>query len=369
MRGRAQAVLFSAVWVAVALTGAEARGQQTDDWPKALSGVAGASAAGPRNSPPVPTSPPPSNTAFPPPKPPPPDQDTLFTPPDPGQNGWGPYGESSPPPGFFCDVDLQIIRPVLLNRIINDTPLANGAFLQVPSADLNWTVAPRFEAGYRLPESWGFVAAGYRFWSSDGSGTVPPGEGGLVSAVHTRAALNMADIDYGTTPYAFTPRWDWSWRVGVRYGDVFFESRAVNDAFNQESSDFFTGFGPHARLDLQRHVPEVPGLALWTRFDGSVLLGRISQKFRDTEFAPDGTPAFSAFEQNSTQAVPTLLIQAGLAYTPPGRDNLHFNFGYVYERWWYVGQVGLTATSGAAASRSHGEVGSQGVSLRAQVDF
>jgi len=300
--------------------------------------------------------------------PPPPPADTLYAVPDPGRDGWGPYGPPSPPPGFFFDVELDIIKPVLLNRIINDTPLANGALLQVPSADLNWTVAPWFEAGYRLPESWGFVAAGYRFWSSDGSATLPASDG-TPSAVHTRAALNMADIDYGTTPYSIAPRWDWVWRVGVRYGNVFFDSRAVNDAANQESSNYFTGFGPHARLDLQRCIAEVPGLALWTRFDGSVLIGRISQKFRDLETAPDGTQSFNAFEQNSTQAVPTLLIQAGLAYTPPARQNLHLHFGYLYERWWYVGQVGESATSGAAISRSHGEVGSQGLFLRAQVDF
>jgi hypothetical protein len=306
----------------------------------------------------------PMTPAAPPPHP----ADTLFTVPDPGRDGWGPYGPPSPPPGFYFGAELQVIRPVLLNRIVNDTPLANGAFLQVPSADLNWTVAPWLEAGYRLPESWGFVAADYRFWSSDGSATLPADDG-TPSSVHTRASLNMADLDYGTTPYSFAPRWDWVWRVGVRYGNVFFDSRLQNALVNQQSSDFFTGFGPHAQLILQRHVAGVPGLALWTRLDGSVLLGRISQKFRDTAPGPDGTPGFFSWEQNSTQAVPTLLIQPGLAYTPPGRQNLHLFVGYLYERWWYVGQLGETSLSGAGVSRSHGEVGSQGIFFRAQVDF
>jgi hypothetical protein len=364
MLARGRVALVVAVLGAIAPAGL-ARGQGPDlpPGPVPLPAPRAADAPAATLAPPTPVLP------VTPPHVPPPPPDTLFAVPDPGRDGWGPYGPPSPPPGFFCDVDLQVIRPVLLNRIINDTPLPNGATLQVPSADLNWTVAPWFEVGYRLPESWGFVAASYRFFSSDGSTTEPPGEGGLISAVHTRAALNMADVDYGTTPYSFAPRWDWSWRTGVRYGNVFFESRAQNDAANQESSDYFTGFGAHARLDLQRHVAEVPGLALWTRFDGLVLLGRISQKFRDLETAPDGTQSFNAFEQNSTQAVPTLLLQAGLAYTPPGRDNLHFNVGYLYERWWYVGQVGFSATSGGAISRSHGEIGAQGLFLRAQVDF
>jgi hypothetical protein len=302
--------------------------------------------------------------------PPPPPPDTLFAVPDPGRDGWGPYGPPSPPPGWFFDVDLQVIRPVLLNRITNDTPLPNGALLHVPSADLNWTVAPWFEVGYRLPESWGFVAASYRFFNSDGSAAAPPGEGGLVSDIHTRAALNMASFDYGTTPYAFAPRWDWVWRVGVRYGNVYFDSRSVNAASDQQASNYFTGFGPDARLDLYRHVAEVPGLALWSRFDGAVLIGRVNQRYRDLETAPDGTRTFSSFEQNSTQSVPTLLLQVGLEYTPPGRENLHFNFGYLYERWWYVGQVGFSGTSGInIPSNSHGEIGSQGLFLRAQVDF
>jgi hypothetical protein len=304
-----------------------------------------------------------------PPAAPPPPHDTLFDTPDPGRDGWGPYGPPSPPPGYFFDLDLQIIRPVLLNRISNDIPLANGAMLHVPSADLNWTVAPWFEVGYRLPESWGFVAAGYRFFDSDGSTDEPPGDGGLVSHVHTRAALNMVDLDYGTTPYSFAPRWDWIWRAGVRYGNVFWDSRLQNPLTDQQSSNFFTGFGPHARLDLLRHVPEVPGLALWTRFDGSVLIGRVNQRYRDLETAEDGTQQFFANDQNSTQAVPTMLLQAGLEYTPPGRENLHLNLGYVYERWWYVGQVGLSATAGGIISNSHGEIGSQGISLRAQWDF
>jgi hypothetical protein len=308
---------------------------------------------------------PPALPLTPPPAPP----DTLFDVPDPDRDGWGPYGPPSPPPGFFFDVDLQIIRPVLLNRITNDIPLANGAMLHVPSADLNWTVAPWFEVGYRLPESWGFVAGSYRFFSSDGSTTEPPGEGGLVSGVHTRAALNMADLDYGTTPYSFAPRWDWIWRTGVRYGNVFFDSRLQSPVTDQQASNYFTGIGPHARLDLLRHVAEVPGLALWTRFDGSVLIGRVSQRYRDLETAADGTQSFNATEQNSTQAVPTLLLQVGLEYTPPGRENLHFNLGYVYERWWYVGQVGFSGTSGGIISNSHGEIGSQGISLRGQWDF
>src|SRR5437763_10417157 len=52
----------------------------------------------------------------PPGPPPPPPPDTLYAVPDPGRDGWGPYGPPSPPPGFFFGVELEVLRPVLLNR-------------------------------------------------------------------------------------------------------------------------------------------------------------------------------------------------------------------------------------------------------------
>jgi hypothetical protein len=63
-----------------------------------------------------------------------------------------------------------------------------------------------------------------------------------------------------------------------------------------------------------------------------------------------------------------LFVQAGLAYVPPGRENLRFNLGYVFEHWWSAGSLGDDSNAGMV-SNSRGEFGAQGVFLRAQWDF
>jgi hypothetical protein len=292
--------------------------------------------------------------------------------PDPGEYGWGPYGPPSPAPGPFFDVEVAIVHPTMKQRLRNDIPLPSGTILALPGANLNWTAAPWFEAGYRLPESWGFFAVSYRFLDSDGSST--ESYGGLPSAVHSRLGINMVNVDYGGTPYRWAPRWDWSWRIGLRAADVYFDTRVQNARVNQQVSNNFAGVGPHARLDLYRYFDAVPGLAFFGRSDGAVVFpGRINQRFRNTTFAPDGTPTFESVNQNGIQAVPVLILEAGLSYTPPQWCNWHFAGGYFFEYWWYVGQLGLDSTStsfnGGNFSQTRGEVGSQGVFLRARVDF
>jgi hypothetical protein len=291
----------------------------------------------------------------------------LFGPVDPGRDGWGPYGLPSEGPAWFFDVDLQVVKPVLKNRTQNDTALPDGTFLQLPTADQNWTVSPLFEVGYRLPNSLGLFALSYRFLASDGRSTLTRFE--TPFDFRSRLDFNVIDFDYGTTPYTFAPRWDWQWRLGFRYANAFFDTRIRNDLLSQQTTNYFTGGGPHTRLDLYRHLAFVPGLALFGRLDGAAVLGRVSQKFRNSVTNPDGTQTPEFFEQNSTQLVPILQVQAGLSYTPPGWQNLHFSTGYQFEKWWYVGQLAETSTSGAGISASRGEFYTQGVFLRGQIDF
>jgi hypothetical protein len=85
----------------------------------------------------------------------------------------GPYFELDPrldppplpPPGWFTDLDIGIVDPHVKNRLLNTVTIFPGTadFVHVPSADLDWTVAPRFEVGYRLPSGFGEVVFGYRY--------------------------------------------------------------------------------------------------------------------------------------------------------------------------------------------------------------
>ena len=69
-------------------------------------------------------------------------------------------------PGWLFDVEMDILGTHVINHLgENTTPpiFAAGGGANVPMAPLNWTVSPRFEAGYRLPSGFGEVDVSYRF--------------------------------------------------------------------------------------------------------------------------------------------------------------------------------------------------------------
>jgi hypothetical protein len=259
-----------------------------------------------------------------------------------------------------------LLHPVVRNRITNDTPLQpSGNTLTVPQADLPWTVSPWFDVGYRLPNDLGLVSVNYRFVIAEGSGTDPLLD--KPADLHSRLTQHVVNIDYGTLPFEFCPRWDFEWRFGVQVADVYFDSGLRGGDTFQTASNNFRGAGPHVRMDLDRHLCAVPGLSLFARVEGAVDFGRISQKFR--EQVPGDGPAGAFWEQNSLQTVPTLLLQAGLRYTPVAWPNTHWTLGYQYEHLWYVGQLGEDSLSTGAESASRGDIDTQGVFLRGQIDF
>ena len=64
---------------------------------------------------------------------------------------------------------------------------------------LDWTVAPRFELGYRFPDSFGDFSASYRFLTSEGRGTAINAFGAF--DVRSRLDLNQLDLDYGSARF------------------------------------------------------------------------------------------------------------------------------------------------------------------------
>lgn len=285
---------------------------------------------------------------------------------DPGPDGWGPYGPASPAPSFFFSTELDVIHPVVRNRLTNDTPLQpSGDVLTVPEARLPWTVSPWFDLGYWLPDSLGLVSLNYRFIMAEGSGT--DRLLGEPAELRSRLTQHVINIDYGTTPCSFAPHWNFAWRFGVEIADVFFDSRLQEAALFQQASNNFFGAGPHARLELE-HAPDlVPGLSLFSRVEGAVDFGRIDQHFR--EGVPRaGELVGGLWDQNGLQTVPTLLLEAGLSYRPPLLPCTIFSLGYFYEHWWYVGQLGTDSNAGLQ-SATRGEVESMGFFLRGQVNY
>jgi hypothetical protein len=103
----------------------------------------------------------------------------------------------------------------------------------------------------------------------------------------------------------------------------------------------------------------VPGLALFSRLDGAVLVGRIHQGFEETALRGDGTLVGGATLIRESQAVPTLGLQAGLSWVPPASQFCRFTLGYQYQYWWYLGR----------AEDSRAELSEQGVFLRGEWEF
>jgi hypothetical protein len=311
---------------------------------------------------PVPFVPPAASTPLtyaPPTAPPPPSV-------DPGANGWGPYEPPSTPPGWFTDAQIELVYPVLKDRISNDVPvLPSGNQLHVPATPLNLTVSPTLEVGYRLPDSAGLFAGSYRFLDSDGNGN------GVVAgnsvAVHTRVDLQVLDLDYGTTFYEVAPHWNIAWRLGARLTDVFFDSQITSVPLSQQASNFFLGAGPHGRLDVERSFDFIKGLSLFGRLDGAVLIGQVKQNYHEWDLQADGTTVYSFNQVRHSQSVPNLLLEAGVSYVPPILTNFKITTGYQFEQYWYLGQFGFN--DNGTASTSRGELWSHGWFLRGEYDF
>jgi hypothetical protein len=266
---------------------------------------------------------------------------------------------------LFFTAEISVLQPALKNRIGNDTPLPVGGLIRVPSVSLDTTVSPMFEVGYRLPDSCGQFSVGYRFFASEGNGSRDVN--GVTVPIRTRADLNVIDLDYGTAPFEVAPLWDLSWRLGARIADVFFDSRAGTPGAQQQASNDFFGGGAHGRLDVERRIVPIPGLALFGRLDGAVVIGQIQQRFSAQATQPDGTLVSSSLTAHRAQAVPMLGVELGLSYVPPICRNLKFTTGYQFEQIWYLGQLGENADGSQPSSR--GELWTHGWFLRGQVDF
>jgi Legionella pneumophila major outer membrane protein precursor len=308
---------------------------------------------------------------------------SLFAPPPPpgppGPPLPGPYFEDDPRldppilplPGWFADVETEIAVAHVKNKLVNTVPVGGAApnTVALPSAELDWTVAPRFELGYRLPSGFGAFALAYRFLTTEGTqGTV--GADGPAS-LHSRLELNEVDFDYVSREFSLWPLWEMQWRFGGRLTELFFDSRADepfaeaaagSGIFESRVANGYVGFGPHWGVQLVRQL-DASGFSLVGAVDGACLLGRLRQGFFEasTTPGPTGLPLLGETRTATSQAVPMLNTQAGIGWKPPAYPQLQFFLGYEYEYWWNVGRDSLTT--------SRGELSDQGVYLRAQFNF
>jgi hypothetical protein len=276
----------------------------------------------------------------------------------------GPYFERDPlldpppfpPPGWYGDVQLNVLEPHVKNRLVDTVQIGTriSDTVTLPSAELNWTVSPRFEVGYRLPSGFGSFAIAYRFMDSEGASTVAGTDS--PASLHSRLDMQVLDLDYVSRELSLWPCWEMRWFFGGRLANIYFDSRsqesfaaavAGSGVFVRRDTDRYIGFGPHWGLELERHLADW-GLTVVGRAEGCIDLGRIRQGFfeESTLPGPTGQPLTGETHIRSSQGVPIFHAQLGLGWQPPEWPKLHFFVGYQYEHWWDVGRLNLIASKG-----------------------
>ena len=254
--------------------------------------------------------------------------------------------------GWFATVDLNLVGSHVQNQLtamVTTGPMVNQVSL--PSARLDWTVGPRFEAGYRFGQAGGEFLVAYRFLSTSGSATTPAFDAkGNDGSLHSRLAMNIIDLDYAAQEPSLQPWFEMKWRFGVRMANVYFDSEEASPCLQQHVTNFFFGAGPHAALELWG-----PGRFLFCKLDAAAVMGRVRQGFEET--IPNTGSGFTRQEQ--FMAITNLNVQVGIAWTP--WDNCRLSFGYTYEHWWDVGFTSIAA--------SRGQLTTQGVFFRGEWQY
>jgi hypothetical protein len=244
----------------------------------------------------------------------------------------------------------------------------------LPGPKLNWTVAPRFEIGYRLPSGFGAFSIADRFFSTDGVGSLvgPNGLGKETGHLGT----NYTDFDYTSHEYTPWEKWGMMWRLGTRlaYADIrsqFFGPFAAAAAGNgvraalQNTST--RGLGPHFGVVLDRRIGQ-NGLAFISKIDYALVFSQERQTFgaATTAMLPSGGRDFGILRSNFYQLISILNFQVGLGYQPPQYPNVRVFAGYVLEAW-YSTETNSNASGGLGAGR--GMFTDQGVALQLGINF
>ncbi len=274
-----------------------------------------------------------------------------------------PIARAAQPPALFFDVELEFLDPIAKDHLHASVTRPNGEVvaLSTDRTPLSWTLAPRFDIGYHLPDRQGDFIFGYRFFATEGTSSAVL-QNGLIVNTKSRIDWNQFDFDYATCKVDLVPRLESQVRFGIRLASIYYDDQLDNPALQQCASNYYIGAGPHLEWDLNYRImaiPILPGLSAFGKVDGAVLVGQTKQRFYDTQYAIDGSALDTADRTQHTQSVPSLAFQAGLGYTPPQAEYLHFRVGYQVERYWQIGHIG----------GSNFDLTTQGVFLRGEIDF
>jgi hypothetical protein len=266
-----------------------------------------------------------------------------------------------PPAGFFGALEIGVFAPQFHNGLVGPvTVMGETHAVAVPGASLDWTGSPRIAVGYRMENGAGAFTVAFRSLVSQGSSTLPNFDPLGAGFVQSRLNVNIVDLDYSVNPFEVAPFWFLTWSAGARVATAYYDSRVTGLAVQQQISNNYVSGGPHAGIEIARQLDVVPGLALFGRLEGAVLIGEISQSFGEVRSLPAGAQAGGATRLERGQTVPVLTFLTGLSYVPATQGRwLRFSFGYQFEQWWGLGDLGS----------SHGDLTFQGLFFRGEFNF
>jgi hypothetical protein len=254
---------------------------------------------------------------------------------------------------FTTVVDADVLASHVHSEL--NAPVAVGArvdTVSLPSANLNWSLAPRFELGYRFGQGLGEFIIAYRFVATSGSATIANFDAaGNPGALQSRFSVNVIDLDYAAQENSLLPNWDMRWRFGARVAGLYFDSEAASPLLQQHVTNDFWGGGPHISLELWRPIVERQ-VGFFCKIDGAGVFGDVQQSFAETIGGPGSVSGIT----RQTQLMPTTMLnaEAGLTWNPT--ESLRFSGGYAYEHWW----------DATYAGNSRGDVWTQGIFFRAE---
>ena len=285
-----------------------------------------------------------------------------------------------PPPGWFAGAQIQVVKPTLFNHLgqvgqYTQKGTGTSTSVQLPSARLDWTVSPYLFLGYRLPSGFGDFAVAYRYLATVGSMGVRGAANGP-AILSSRLAFNMIDLDYSSRELNFGHGWDMKPTLGLRILTLFFDSQsdqpfalaaAGNGTFQKRETNNLVGLGPHAALELSRHLGN-SGWALWLRTDLTDAFDWINDGAftRSTTLGPAGRPLARQTYVFGHQDTPIVNVQVGVTWKPSRYSGTRLFLGYQYEHFWALQAIN-TFSNGTGASL--GQLTDQGVVIQATFNY
>ena len=277
-----------------------------------------------------------------------------------------------PSPGWFGGAEIQVLKPHLVGQMGNTVQNKSSGIpttVVLGSAPLDWTVSPRFFAGYRLPSGFGEFMVNYRFLSTVGS----QGANGSSTALNSRLAFNIVDLDYNSRELSLFPKWDMKWTFGMRLMNVFFASQTTQPITSANGASFqaatfnnIFGIGPHAAVELARHLGDSQW-SYYVRCDLADMWDANQAGWLDKTYGPTGQPLPGETRAFGHQGTTILNLRTGLTWQESPSSRMRLYLGYQLEYFWALDR--LNPSGPTAFTVSHGDLWDQGVFMQASFNY